>query len=224
MREHPILFSGEMVRAILDGPKTQTRRAIKPQPSGEGFKLLTCMSTTGDKKHEGRHHWAKLGGTDGLEIISDDGVYFASPYGKPGDRLWVQEAFTPSRRHGLLDSTFCHLTYKADGFLKYNVLIPATHWHKPSSRNRSKPLSGRFMPRWASRILLEVTDVRVERVQEISNADIISEGIIDITCDKDRGLPLPILFLRLWDSINEGRGFGWDVNPWVWVIEFKRLR
>ena len=92
MKEKPILFSAPMVRALLDGSKTQTRRVMKVQPSGEDFQLLRVMSTTGPKKHEGKLHWAKLSDNK-LRVVQSDEAHFDCPYGKVGDRLWVRETF-----------------------------------------------------------------------------------------------------------------------------------
>jgi len=111
------------------------------------------------------------------------------------------------------------------------LIVPETHWEKPTSHLSMKWHTGRFMPRWASRIMLEVTDVRVERVQDISEEDAWAEGILTRYCCNGgdcgcRGMPInhPTADFRdLWDSINAKRGHGWDVNPWVWVVKFKRI-
>jgi len=173
-KERPIIFSGEMVRAILDGRKTQARRVIKPQPSRSDCKMLTLACTTGNKKNEGKHHWAVI---LGLDVIHDDNIFFSCPYGYIGDRLWVQ-------------------VETADG---RTIRIGIT---------------------------LEITDVRVERVQDIKPADCWSEGIGPVCHGEGLGNPCDEIrarqaFQSLWDSLNAKKGFGWNVNPWVWAIEFK---
>ena len=122
------------------------------------------------------------------------------PYGQIGGRLWVREMFSQFK-----DDVF----YRADGTNNARI-EEATGW-KPSIH----------MPRWASRILLEVVDVRVERVQEISEADAIAEGAEPDP--KQWDACFTDAFIRLWESINKSRGFGWNVNPWVWVVEFKMI-
>jgi len=193
MKERPILFSGEMVRAVLEGRKTQTRRVVKM--TGEGITRA---------------------------LMQPGGPYFNAalelcPYGKPGQRLWVRECFSCPQLEQwqieeALDPELDELTlvdlgmmYKAD---EKGDCYPCDHPWRPSIH----------MPRWASRITLEVTGVRVERLQEISEDDAISEGMKPIW-DNDIG-PVSV-FAELWDDINKDRGYPWDSNPWVWVVEFK---
>lgn len=197
MKERPIIFSGEMVRAILEGRKTQTRRVIKPQPSGD-------VGAWPYDDH--RENW------------------LVCPYGSQECRLWVRETWRPF----VLGSRFnqeVDIEYRADG---QKIL------HHPISSEKLEKWEGGFsdcswkpsihMPRWASRITLEITDVRVERVQDITDADAVAEGI-DPEEDKYDGHQVPkVNFSFLWDSINEKRGFGWDANPWVWVVEFKKVK
>lgn len=179
MSEHPILFSGPMVRAILGGRKTMTRRVIKPQPPP-------------DLKEQLLAH--------GVMLINR--AWFLCPYGQPGDRLWVREAFKlwPN------GEIFYAATPAPE---KRGKFLPLGNW-KPSI----------FMPRWASRITLEITAVRVERIQDISEEDIYAEG-----CLYTPWLPSgdPLVFQNVWDSLNAKRGYGWENNPWTWVISFKRL-
>jgi len=179
MTERPILFNGEMVRSILDGSKTQTRRVMKPQASTFAPSPIRC-------------HELDEGGYGFFDEERD----YKSPYGKPGDRLWVRETHYVFSA-GYKDGRDRHIVYRATEPDAPCGWTPSIH-----------------MPRWASRITLEVVSVRVERVQDISEADAASEGT-------------PILqggnrteFRMLWDSINAKRGYGWDANPWVWVIEF----
>lgn len=211
MRERPILFSGPMVRAILEGRKTQTRRVIKPQPREE--EILGCPGLVWKNKH-----WAVA-----------DKPGFITPFGQPGDRLWVKETFTWGRITAADDGEpFVDQCVGDNDFipkeycLSNDIGIDEVLW-KPSL----------FMPRHLSRILLEVVSVRVERVQEISQEDIESEGIqfvdgyLNELCkwrDSVDGIRATRskFCQQLWDSINAKRGFGWDKNPWVWVIEFKK--
>ena len=208
MRERPILFNGEMVRAVLDGRKTQTRRVIKPQPTFTDGPYL---------QESGLAEFAWCSGED------DRFELRRCPYGQPGDRLWVRETWAAEEDYdSFAPSAFGpgghKIWFKAGGDEPENGAIGKT---RPSI----------FMPRWASRILLEVTDVRVERVQDISEEEARAEGIIDGGCLMC-GEPEPCgcddprpdardAFVWLWNSINAKRGYGWDVNPWVWVVEFK---
>ena len=194
MNEHPILFSSEMMRAILMGNKTQTRRVIKTQPE---FNADGCMSA----KLEVPPIWYDFYSINGKT------KRIKCPYVKRMNH-WVRETFAVDG-HYKDGKGYC---YRADG-------DKATQW-KPSI----------FMPRQASRIILEVTDIRVERVQNISDGDIGHEGISwnePPQFEKrnlSRGIsPAQRAFCRLWDEINFKRGFSWEKNPWVWVIEFKPL-
>lgn len=181
MRERPILFSAAMVRAILEGRKTQTRRVVK-----------RCGL------------WESTGG-DGMRPMPE-----ACPYGQPGDRLWVRETWGTG---GYFPYPYA---YRADG-----VEYPNERW-KPSIH----------MPRAACRLVLEITDMRVERLQAISEADAAAEGAEHATepCDHVRrscaevgclGPTHRAGFADLWASIN-GQA-SWDANPWVWVVEFRRV-
>lgn len=195
--ERPILFAGEMMRAIVDGRKTQTRRVLRRQPQVEVFPFLGR-----DNKPTGEFAFA-----DHPRVISK---HITCPYGKPGDRLWVRETWTWGT--GPVDDA----PPSADN----SAIIYREDWERDAERPE---LSGLWKPsihmhRWASRITLEVTDVRVERVQDIGYDEAIAEGI---PTPRD-GCPIEE-FSYLWDSINAGRGYGWEANPWVWVISFKRI-
>lgn len=186
MKEHPILFSAPMVQAILDGRKTQTRRIIKPQPDVDEKPQVVPWYA------ELEEHWNKW------VIVTKEGETFfkLSPYGIPGDHLWVREAFvwTWNEKANKWDAF-----YKADGDYVYDDRGPA-RW-KPSIH----------MPRFISRITLEVTGIRVERLCDISTEDAKKEGVHSI-----------ISFKGLWCKIH-GDG-AWNLNPWVWVIEFKYIK
>ena len=248
MTEHPILFSGPMVRAILDGRKIQTRRAMRPQidlsqwplkPGAlEKEKEWRYMPRVADWHHIEENMWGLFNKEDKPSDVPYTGI--KCPFGKPGDRLWVRETLrTGGYAGGII------IQYKAGG-----TQLVKPHWdkqerehyqtkeewdwyHKNISTGQWRPSI--HMPRWASRIILEVVSVRVERVQEIGGADALAEGIEkswDGTAHwyKDyspkatgqiKHRPIKS-FATLWDSINAKRGLGWDVNPWVWVVGFRK--
>lgn len=197
MKERPILFSAPMVRAILQGQKTQTRRIAKLP---RGFVWINeDRGIIAPKAEEWPHY---------------DLDESTSPYGRPGDRLWVRETFAWSE-------------YAAD---HEEVLWRADSEYSLEERGGARWRPSIHMPRWASRITLEITGVRAERLNEISETDALAEGIElfptnqykDYGC-KFKGVgfsdPRPS-FSSLWQSIN---GYdSWTRNPWVWVIEFKR--
>jgi hypothetical protein len=188
-KERPILFKGEMVRAILDGQKTQTRRIAK---EFDGFQNMDKLL-------------ARFPNQEGC------------PYGKPGDRLWVRETWAVSNIYDkLAPSAICKDLPKGPNHAPTKVLYPSTDRISEGIKLRQSI----FMPRWASRILLEVTDIRVERLNAISDADALAEG-----CSSDSMLSgdcLASVYARLWESIN-GEG-SWEANPWVWVIGFRRVQ
>lgn len=181
MSERQIIFSTPMVKAILDGRKTQTRRVVKPQAEKYNSVLLKPYI---------------IYPCDNIYEFGDFCEPIKCPYGQPGDVLWVRETWTEIENR---------ILYKSD---LYNESCgELTIKWKPSIH----------MPRKYARIFLEVTNIRVERVQDITNDDAKAEGII-------RPDELYIAqFPALWNSINDKRGFGWSVNPWVWVVEFKRI-
>jgi hypothetical protein len=182
MKERPILFSGPMVRAILEGRKTQTRRVVKPQSA-----ILT-------------DEMARVLGVQ--PPAQQNAPVISCPYGVPGDRLWVRETYAWSGDSSIPEADRIasgEVWYRADGGRGGGI-----RW-RPSI----------FMPRWASRILLEITDVRVERLQDISDDDCRAEGY-----DRSHAFPRE-WFARLWASIN-GTG-SWAANPLVWVVSFQRV-
>jgi hypothetical protein len=171
-----------MVRAILDGSKTQTRRIVKPQLSFD------------PNDHQGTNLSGKSSAQEAM-----DQVIASCPYGQPGDQLWVRETWKPD--------------HETEGIAWYRASFGnyenGDRWH-PSIH----------MPRWASRITLEIVSVRIERLNEITHADAIAEG-----CPPHPGLPTQSVcgdYERLWDSIN-GPG-SWNANPYVWVLTFKRIK
>ncbi len=207
MRERPILFSAPMVRALLAGTKTQTRRVVKYQApdlvDDDGWPLV-------DRSIDG---------------IGE--VRAACPYGQPGDRLWVRESFMPIPLAAAPgpSQTPWSIAYAAGG--QTELLAPSSY--NPALYNYERWTPSIHMPRWASRITLEVTGVRVERLQDISEADALSEGIERHadgngfhTEDGMRYSDDPReSFASLWESINGPDS--WGANPWVWIVEFKRI-
>mgnify|MGYP001451522500 CR=1 FL=1 len=191
MKETPILFSSEMVRAILDGRKTQTRRIINPQPK-------TIIKDPRNRLPEA--FWV-----DGEKWIK-------CRYGQPGDRLWVRERFFCNDYRypkGPINELKDALYYYADGIPCFEGEESLIRW-KPSI----------YMPRWASRITLEIDEIRVERVQDITEDDAMAEGCEKLLMETRSALNN---FMNLWNFINSKRGYGWDTNPWVWVVKFHRL-
>jgi hypothetical protein len=215
MREIPILFSTPMVQAILDGRKTMTRRVIKRGnvlPTGEWLGEIReggqwCTNPKPDVL------WTGFKSQYGAE------AYYMCPYGQPGDRLWVKETWWADREIWQDAGTFL---YKAD------APFPAP-WS-----NDFKWRSSRFMPKAAARIWLEVVNVRVERLKEITQDDAVSEGMTRhirrelgwAACESEEEFNLTqarSTFQELWDHLNAKRGYGWDENPWVWVVSFRRI-
>lgn len=219
MKERPILMSAPMVRAILDGRKTVTRRVMKPQPDGEPAPMEAWSRGLAGACHDHnpcaekvKAHADRLRGRV-FPFCGKHGMYSPTcPYGQPGDRLWVREAFGHFERNDTLkpgDTIY----YRADG-----ECVELQPW-RPSIH----------MPRWASRITLEVTGVRVEKLQDISEADAIAEGI-EAEGDEWRDYLMPHTqccltprssYRTLWESIH-GPG-SWDANPFVWVVTFRRI-
>lgn len=229
MTERPILFSAPMVRAILDGTKAQTRRVV----SRHNSRLDGCEHCK-DLPVDLSTAWVDEGpspaGNSGPYLKARhtelDSVHRIYPRIRSGDRLWVRETWRAETF--LSDEGYALVTvdYSADGVSR--ELRPPDSWTIPKSSIAGQSPSI-HMPRWASRITLEVTNVRVERVQDISEEDAKAEGV-DYTAEDKQDIAgrfavglhtLP--FIRLWDSINAKRGYGWNANPYVWVIEFRKV-
>lgn len=210
MKERPILFSAPMVRALLDGSKTQTRRMVKPFFARVGAIASAVPADV---------------------VVERDGfAHRGCPYGQPADRLWVRESWhqrgvwrKPDWPEAEWDDAYW--SGSKDVIYAADAARPATGW-------RGRPSI--HMPRWASRILLEIVSVRVERLQDISVADAKAEGItpyevrqfaqFGATAEEraamyQRSAVRP--YRDLWESLN-GAG-SWAANPWVWVVEFKRI-
>lgn len=244
MKEKGIPFSAPMVRAILDGKKTQTRRIVNPQPD---FAQIHRWNGREIYDGEARHWcWKEHDFGDGDPINANPGPEMAAlcRYGVPGDRLWVQETHVRGTMNG-----------GSDRWVKYKASEPDGNVMRDGSKARW--ITPWFMPRWASRIILEVTDVRVERLQSITEADARAEGVeptfiqeswacftkhgaaYDVFVEPDQdhrernGLLAVVhrpaqqlssardVFEGLWKSIHSVGS--WIVNPWVWVISFRRI-
>ena len=187
----PIIFNTGMVRAILNRNKTQTRRVIKPQP----------------KPSEMRWTGARWEQYLGYPVGHDAPI---SPYGIPGDLLWIRETayISPPNFSSMVDET--HRDYEnRPRIVAYCADYPDGHIEEAEDLGVKKTPSI-FMPQWASRITLQIIQTRIEQLQSIDEEDAWKEGVQ--TRDE---------FIKLWDSINEKRGYEWKKNFWVWVIEFK---
>jgi hypothetical protein len=244
MKEKPILFSASMVNAILNGMKCQTRRIVKPQPmesdgqtyGGKIFGPEMYEPAAYDK------HGEMVPGPEIFGIYTEDGDWgIKCPYGQPGDRMWVRETFS---------GPWC--MEAQDGI----AAAPPSKWGKssriwywadgePDAGDWTRPRPSIHMPRWASRIDLEITGVRVERLQDISEADAKAEGITSDSvivgancnggrhseehaerffydgCDEEGFESAVDAYRGLWESL-AGPG-SWDANPWCWVVEFRRV-
>lgn len=226
--EKPIIFSGESVRAILDGKKTQTRRVINPQPPQIFDKIpatFKCMIGDFALWENGFADWQN------------------KVPRQPGDKLWVRETWARrgDKYYYRADSNCEEIRSRADCECPKNQPVTAVcelceavdgyvKWHSPL-----------FMPREAARIFLRVTNVRVERVQDISDSDAKAEGCTGIACNHPNitysgGMaactdcmntgwlePPSVEYAQLWDKLNAKRGYSWETNPFVWVIEFERI-
>lgn len=241
VKERPILFSGEMVRAILDGRKTQTRRIVKPQPVDFVF------GAAGTHPAFAAPHCIDGYNAIGVDRVNECIDYLRKPYARPGDHLWVRESFYvdlfPWAEGERLpkectDEIREEIYYMADGPCCSQIPECAC-----AEVGKPKWRPSIHMPRWASRITLEVTSVRAERLNDISGEDAFKEGIDVEACDqtvccrdygskgdawfvhwgddKDEDDAARESFQSLWESIN-GPG-SWDANPWTWVIEFTRI-
>lgn len=201
MKERPILFSAPMVRAILDGSKTQTRRVVKPLPAADQSPQLVV-------------------GSSGFHFVLDQTpmtypnvrrIRWDCPYGQPGDRLWVRE-------------TFAKIIGQSGGWIETDYRATYSHGDRlgDSLGIKKRWTPAIHMPRAASRITLEVTGVRVERLQDISEDDAMAEGAPLSTgpCTEPEFQSHTLGYLQLWKSIN---GDSIDQNPWVWVIDFNKL-
>lgn len=196
----PIIFSTPMVQAILEGRKTQTRRVIKPQPR------IVSAAPSGA-------HFLDISGKGvfypGIKDIKNPEHPQKFSRYKTGDILWVRETWESAMG-----------AYYDDPLYNYYKASPETY---EDCMEEIRWRSSIHMPRAAARIFLRVMGVRVERVQDISYEDVLSEGIQECVgrAVGEDCVCADIKYARLWDSLNAKRGYGWDVNPWVWVYEFE---
>ena len=231
MKERGILFSSAMVRSLLAGTKTQTRRVVKPHRGDDAFVLVG--------QEDGS--WWPYRSPDGESMVMGDGCEypFECKYGRAGDKLWVREAWRAAKSLDGFSPTgiaekclgagyktpWCPTQYEADqwrngGWSGFDT--------PPIVTEPGRLRAGMHMPRWASRITLEIIEVRVERLQDISQADAMAEGAppshpsID-KVSREFGHPdfSRSWYAQLWEEIN-GPG-SWEANPWVWCVSFKRV-
>ncbi|QIR27544.1 hypothetical protein [Kluyvera genomosp. 3] len=212
MKERPILFKGGLVRAILDGRKTQTRRIIKPQP---------VMYEPGQSIHFS-------------DMINDA---LRCPLGQPGDRIWVRETWQAIHEElnddGYVDETTYAPSIPKEEDNYWHPVFAADNWCEDINQRGFPWRPAIHMPRWASRILLEITEVRVEHLQSISDRDVLREGLCQLPASGRYCLQPGAQYFGmashsaqeayswLWSSIYGEAS--WKANPWVWVIEFKRI-
>ncbi|EPP5903374.1 hypothetical protein ACUT1X_003343 [Pseudomonas aeruginosa] len=215
-RERPILFNDQMVRAILEGRKTATRRIAKPVKHPDLGNIYAPGALV-------------------LEREPQHVIDRACPYGQPGDRLWVREAWQgpliSDEEQDANQSWWKDMTkFQNPGHCAYRASGDDNEYVDPDGYFHCKWKPSIHMPRWASRILLEITAVRVERLQDIGEEQALAEGVRGEPCDHTRQACADIgcwgdtakgAFGFLWESLN-GEG-SWAANPWVWVVEFKRV-
>ena len=233
IKERPILFSAPMVRAILEGRKSVTRRAMKVQPvlNGKFWQVYGAG-------------WSD--GVTSVPAVTGHSLSTKCPYGKPGDRLWVRETFALLGNEDGMCTDWNDRLIKGDERDAARIFrasctigdyglwdIPCKADWKPDTEEMSYDGAWRpsiHMPRWASRILLEITDVRVERLQDITPEQVTAEGVSTrgeamwgsrwwVDAPEQAIEDARKDFADLWTST----GGNWDANPWVWVVEFKRV-
>lgn len=234
MKYRPIIMSAESVRAIQDDRKTQTRRVVK--------RLLGIGNVTEFKSSVAfDYSWSFRDKRMLWNDLRHDDLLSRCPYGVVGDRLAVKETWRP-----VMEAWRSYVEYRADSGVmdvagrELFTDLKRVALRFPGARksvNSEAWHSSLHMPRWASRLTLEITDVRVERLQGITVEDIRAEGAITEEWDEWRedadsvGLPMCShienerdVFEQIWDSINTKRGYPWESNPWVWALTFKRVR
>ncbi|MDO8233752.1 hypothetical protein Q5738_09215 [Citrobacter werkmanii] len=217
MKERGMIFNGEMVRAIIDGRKTQTRRIMAIQPEHSELGLRRVIDSKNGRDN-GKYFWSQSDAR-GLKMRSK---LFGCPYGEVGDRIWVRETYQgplfdyEHMESYLEDSSkfekpeFC--VYRADG-------NPAPEFYDADDNLHCGWRPSIHMPRWASRLTLEITGVRVERLASVSDEDAGKEGYPANPAPYGGDMDKWLWFRQLWDSIYPDQSF--KHNPWVWVIEFK---
>lgn len=244
MKERPILFSAPMVRAILEGRKTMTRRIINPQPKTIRFEHPSMDPPFHDALGwEDKKILSKGYLAIGLERVLENACYLKCPHGKPGDQLWVREnfkviAFDPGSDSNTENGFECEsesfavvaykdgiekriegLCYNTPGNNGYGEIDEIEQAQRISKKKGFTPSI--HMPRWASRIDLEVTAVRVERLNDISEEDAKAEGTMNVSFYTGKPISHRGSFMELWEIINGNDT--WKLNPWVWVESFNKL-
>ena len=191
--ERAVSFSGEMVAAILDGRKIQTRRVVSGDLAAE----------IEDVHESGERAWVMSG--VGVDVASLGGPYVV------GMGLWVRETYRVYSIETRDGAEGVWLTYKAapEGGGRQVRWVERDHALLTDAQRGQRWIGGRFMPRWAARLRLEIVEVRLERVQAIGEGDALAEGVADVAA-----------FEALWDRLNKRRGYEWAGNPWVWVVSF----
>lgn len=220
--ERPIIFSGPMVTAILEGKKTMTRRATAVNLTHDCFASPVTFYDMGENK------WACQNCGHGVE--QDGGSSFRCPFGAVRDRLWVRETWGWNYGPAGMLSEDCAITYRVDGKQRPfdgNAIVNQTGKFLTGEGKWKSPI---FMPRWASRLTLEILSIKVERLQDIGIADIQAEGVLP--SDYPNGTYTAEfgwehrLWREGWDKLNgkrAGSAYAWEKSPWVWVLEFRRV-
>lgn len=237
--EHPIIFREKSVRAILDGKKTQTRRVIKN--IGKYTEFLTFENNIIGVQ-EMLNRYINLSKTGTFKTFC--------PYGKIGDLLWVRESLRRYSRLNFLESKFFNPDFEEvpKEYQKWTAQYTATGTavpYAPGAKEgwcgtalwqwKNKTLSPIFMPRWASRITLEITNVRAEHLQDITDEDAMAEGVLEWYYETQydensfsywspvHGSGARNKFSEMWNSVNAKTKYSWENNSWVWVVEFKKI-
>ncbi|WP_430233915.1 hypothetical protein [Nitrosomonas communis] len=222
IKERPILFSAPMVRAILDGRKTQTRRIVHPRFTDyikwlhdeDSPVRITYDQWTNEEGKQMRSEWMLY-----TSEYPEEGVIpIRQLFGAPGDRLWVRENSIITPKHWN-DGLGCNCKDK-EGLPRIVQYLATDPDREVVKDYKLKVTPSIHMPRWASRINLEIINISVERLQDISEEDAIAEGCVN-SINLRGGRFANENYAWLWDEIN-GKG-SWDLNPWVWKIEFKRV-
>jgi len=218
-KEHSLIFSGPMVNAILDGRKTQTRRIVTHIAS---IGRITEFGRSTTKGYDGTFRDSKLRWHD----LDHDELLVRCPYGNIGSNIWVRETWR------LLDcnNQGCCIEYNTIAESEKDIVFSNEKsrkqaWHYINKNGWISPI---YMPRWASRIDLRITDISVERVQDITEEDVEAEGCLLAEGYEELvrtfyQYPYREVFQDLWNFLNAKRGFPWESNPWVWKIEFERV-
>lgn len=215
-KERPILFNAEMVNAIMGNRKNVTRRPIKPQPKYSNYSISIDPWEEGITVFKPRE-WGvyKEGDPPGMWGLKE---VIKCPFGQPGDELWVKEDWAVDESY---DTTKSSEIPESESVWCKAISDSNEPWDTLNCRGKWRPAD--HMPRSFSRIQLLVKTVRVERVQDITEEDAKAEGVLFNPIIYGEERPATNGFRDLWNSIYEHKGYGWDVNPWVWVVEFERI-